>query len=153
MPLGVSKINGDFGEALVTYLLARDGVEVLHGPTVGFDLFAVDPLKSVFSGKARLIGISVKTRLLKGNFYYSSTIPTDAPQVSQAVKAWGAEPWLAVVVGSVGLTLEVMLLPYSAAARFRGRAKRGDVVSVSALESDLSGTVRTLLRETNPNAK
>ena len=150
---GISKINGDFGEALVAYLIGREGVDVLHGPTVGFDLFAVDRKGILFPAKARLVGISVKTRLLKGNFGYSSTIPTDEPQVRQAALAWGAEPWLAVVVGSPGFTLEVMLLPYTVCGRFRGRAKRRGVVSVSALEHDKSGAVKTLFNESHATEK
>lgn len=147
LPISVSKINGDFGEALVTYLIASKGVEVLHGPTVGFDLFAIDRKGAVFPRRKRLIGISVKTRLLVGNYGYSNTIPTDEVLVRKVAKTWRAEPWLAVVAGSLGHTLEVLLVPYNECEQFRGRAITREKVSVSALERDKSGTVKTLFRE------
>lgn len=143
-----SQINADFGEALVAYLLARERVEVIRGPTVGFDLFAMDRQGKILRPENKLVGISVRTRLLKGNFEYSATVPIDSETVHNAEKVWTVQGWIALVVGSVGYSLRVLLLPYSECSRFRGRAKREDVVSVSALEKDASGVVKVLLRET-----
>jgi len=141
------QLSAEFGEALVAYLLAREGVEVIRGPTMGFDLFAIDRQGRIFQSKDKLIGISVKTRLLKRKQYYSSTVPIDSKKVFKAREIWNVEAWLALVVGNVGYSLTVLLLPYTKYNNFRGRAKREDVVSVSALENDTTGTTRILLRE------
>jgi len=147
------QVSAEFGEALVAYLLAREGVEVIRGPTKGFDLFARDRQGRIFQSKDKLIGISVKTRLLKEKFEYSSTVPIDSKKVSEAREIWNVEAWLALVVGRLGYSLRVFLLPYTKYSNFRGRAKREDVVSVSALEKDKTGTVRILLREASSHLK
>jgi hypothetical protein len=144
--LSYSKIAGDFGEHLVGVLLAKRGIAVAHAPMEGFDLIALDK-RGVLLTKDKLIGISVKTRLLKDNEYSAHTIQTGADQANKAARIWQAEPWLAVVCGSVGYTLEAFLLPYSVSQNFRGKTRSSGLVSVTALRDDNSGTVRKLLSE------
>jgi hypothetical protein len=145
--ISVSEINGKFGEYLVAALVARQGIAVTHAPTEGFDLFAVDHSGVVFSPRNKLIGISVKTRLIKGNYFIDGTVGVDADKLKKAGQIWQAECWVGVVLGSIGRTLEAFVLPLSECQRFRGRATRADVVSFSALRLDKSGAVRKLLSE------
>jgi hypothetical protein len=144
--LSVSKIVGDFGEHLVAALLAKGGIAVAHAPMEGFDLLALDKEGSVLT-KGRLAGISVKTRLLTGNWSSAHTIPTGAAQAEKAARTWSAEPWLAVVCGSLGYSLEVFLLPLSECVKFEGRTTTRDRISVKALRDDKSGVVKKLLSE------
>jgi hypothetical protein len=144
--LSLSKIVGDFGEHLVAALLAKRGVAVAHAPMEGFDLLALDK-KGTLLTKGKLVGISVKTRLLTGNSYSAHTIPTGADQAYKAAKTWRAEAWLAVVCGAMGNTLEVFLLPLKTCEEFRGRTKSAGRISVSALREAKSNTVRKLLSE------
>lgn len=144
--LSHSKIVGDFGEHLVGVLLANKGIAVAHAPMEGFDLVASDK-KGALLTKKKLVGVSVKTRLLRDNYYSAHTIPIGEGQASKAAQIWQAESWLAVVCGSIGYTLEVFLLPYSECPNFRGESTNEDRVSVTALRADKSGTVRKLLSE------
>lgn len=144
--LSPSKIVGDFGEHLVAALLAKRGIAVAHAPMEGFDLLALDKKGAVLT-KGELVGVSVKTRLLTGNWYSAHTLPTGVAQANKAARTWSAEAWLAVVCGSIGYTLEVFLLPHSECGKFGGRTTTSDRVSVKALRDDKSGTVKKLLSE------
>jgi hypothetical protein len=144
--LSYSKMAGDFGEHLVGVILAKSGIAVAHAPMEGFDLIALDK-KGVFLTKERLVGISVKTRLQRDNYISADVIDIGADQANKAAQIWQAEPWLAVVCGSIGYTLEVFLLPYSESSNFRGKTRSGGLVSVTALRNDTSGTARKLMSE------
>lgn len=144
--LSLSKIIGDFGEDLVATLLAKRGIAVAHAPMEGFDLLALDKKGTVLT-KGKLVGISVKTRLLTDNFVSAHTIPIGTSQARKAARIWEAEPWLAVVCGTVGNTLEVFIVPYSESRSFAGRTTSGDKISVTALRNEKSGRANKLLTE------
>ena len=130
-----ASISGDFGEAFVAWLLAKDGVQVVRAKTVGFDLFAIDPNGRYFD-KDKIVGISVKTRISKEHRRFVPTIPIHSEKIKQAQRIWKVEAWIAVVVGSVldgKKELACFILPFKEREKFTGGARRKDVIAVSEL--------------------
>lgn len=126
--------------------MTKMDVAVAHAPMEGFDLIALDRKGKALS-KGKLVGISVKTRLLTGNNYSAHTLSTGVENASKAAKIWRAEPWLAIVCGSIGYSLEVFLLPYSKCEMFAGRTTTSNRISVTSLRDDKTGVVKKPLSE------
>lgn len=92
-----SRITGDFGEALVLYWLSKHGYECARVDHTGIDIIAKPP------GEARQIGISVKTRSRTdaADTSYVSIPIENFSKAEQACKAFGCEPYFAIVVDGV----------------------------------------------------
>jgi len=143
MVKGESLVSGDFGEGFVAYLLAKQGVDVVRAKTMGFDIFAIDHTGALFE-KDKTVGVSVKTRISKHHARYVPTVPVGSRQISEAALIWKVEPWLAIVVGSIGQKLACFLLPFKEHQKFTGHATRKDVLAVSELYSDTTRIVKRL---------
>lgn len=140
---GGSLISGDFGESLVAFLLAKEGIDVVRASTIGFDLFAIDHGGRILK-KDTMVGISVKMRVSQGASRYEPTIPIGSDKIEEAKRIWKLDAWLAIVVGSVGRNLKCYLLPFEERQQFSGRARRQDVVAPSELRKDRTGDVKHL---------
>ena len=90
------KITGDFGEALVLYLLSKHGYECAFIDHTGIDIIAAKPERI-------RIGVSVKSRCRDaGNRSSSVNISHDNfAKAQQACDAFGCEPYFAIVVDAV----------------------------------------------------
>ncbi len=92
------KIVGDFGEHLMMYWLSKHGYECAHIDHVGIDLIAAHP-----DGDGRL-GISVKSRnrqdpkTANSHINIMEDLEKDLEKICSACKAFGCEPYIAVVV-------------------------------------------------------
>jgi len=89
-----SKLTGDFGEALVLYMLSRHGFECAKIDHTGIDLIARHPRRKL------LMGISVKSRTrISGQ--EDSPIRVDGGNLvkcQNACKAFGLEPYYALII-------------------------------------------------------
>jgi len=92
-----AKITGDFGESLILYWLSRQGFEAARIGHTGIDLIAALP------GGERRMGISVKScSRYKGTETTDVGIQeSDLDKVRAACKAFGLEPYYAIVVDGV----------------------------------------------------
>jgi Holliday junction resolvase-like predicted endonuclease len=88
-----SKITGDFGEALVLYLLSKYGFECANVDHTGIDIIARDTTSK------RPMGISVKTRSRnEGREGEYINIPNNNfSKVEAACKAFNCDPYFAIV--------------------------------------------------------
>lgn len=100
-----AKITGDFGEALVLYLLSKSGFECARVDHTGIDLIARNP----HSGE--LMGISVKSRSrVKGNQTEYVSLPNENfDKAKAACEAFGCHPYFAIVVDAVDRVLVFVL--------------------------------------------
>jgi Holliday junction resolvase-like predicted endonuclease len=89
-----SKITGDFGEALVLYLLSKHGFECARIDHTGIDLIARNP------SSPAVMGISVKSRSRSaGAEAQNITIRKDDITKAQAAcEAFHCEPYFAFVI-------------------------------------------------------
>ncbi len=89
-----SKITGNFSESLVLYWLSKYGFECALVDHTGIDIIARNKKTK------ELMGISVKSRSRNtGKEGQYLSIPNDTfPKVEAACKAFGCEPYFAVVV-------------------------------------------------------
>jgi hypothetical protein len=90
-----AKITGDFGEALVLYLLSRSGFECARIDHTGIDLIAKRPRSE------ERLGISVKCRSRAPGTEASAVnlgYPEDLEKVAAACDAFQCVPYFAVVV-------------------------------------------------------
>ena len=94
-----SKIAGEFGEALVLYLLSKYGFECAKVDHTGIDLIAAN------LDTNEVMGISVKSRTrLEGKETDSVTIPgDDFDKIDEACKAFHCSPYFAIVVDAKDL--------------------------------------------------
>ncbi len=128
--------SGDFGESFVAYLLSKKGVDVVRASTVGFDLFAIDPVGGIFP-KNKIVGISVKTRISKTHNKFVPTIPIGESKIRSSMKRWRIEGYVGLVVRSQEeKSFAVFLFPIKNLKKLSGRAKRKDVVAVSKLDGN-----------------
>jgi hypothetical protein len=93
-----SKIAGDFGEALVLYWLSKHGFECAKVDHTGIDLIAVNPRTQ------ERMGVSVKSRTrAAGKEGEVVNLPADDfDKIDAACKAFGCQPYFAVVVDAGG---------------------------------------------------
>jgi len=100
-----AKITGDFGEALVLYLLSKSGFECARVDHTGIDLIARNP----HSGE--LMGISVKSRsrMTGKQTEYVSLPNENFIKAKAACEAFGCQPYFAIVVDAVGRVLVFLL--------------------------------------------
>lgn len=100
-----SKITGDFGEALVLYLLSRHGFECARVDHTGIDLIARRP------NSREVLGISVKSRSRQvGTENTHLALPHEGFIKAQAAcDAFGCVPYVALVIDA-GEKLRVFLL-------------------------------------------
>jgi Holliday junction resolvase-like predicted endonuclease len=94
-----SKIAGDFGETLVLYWLSKHGFECAKVDHTGIDLIASNP------HTREVMGISVKSRTRsEGTERETVTIQSDDfKKVQDACKAFGCQPYFAIVVDAKDL--------------------------------------------------
>jgi len=85
------KIVGDFGEHLILYWLSKHGYECARIDHVGIDLIAVHP------NSGERLGVSVKSRNKKTSVNVIEN-HGDLDKIRSACKAFGCEPYVAVVV-------------------------------------------------------
>lgn len=136
----VAMHSGDFGESFIAYLLAKKGIHVVRAGTVGFDLFAMDKTGKFFP-KDKLAGISAKARISESHDRFVPTIPVGSDKIESSSKIWNAEPYLGIVTGSKNNQLAVFLVPLRDLPKLRGKAAREDVIAVSELYKNSSGSV------------
>jgi Holliday junction resolvase len=114
-----AKITGDFGEALVLYLLSKTGFECARVDHTGIDLIARRP------DSREVMGVSVKSRSRsEGAEGTSINIQKDdIEKAARACKAFGCKPYFAIVVDEKGL-IRVFILSAKQLLRLRpGGAK------------------------------
>jgi Holliday junction resolvase len=89
-----SKLTGDFGEALVLYLLSKHGFECALVDHTGIDIIARNPKQ------AEVMGISVKSRSRLHGKESESVYVTKAhvQKVQESCRAFQCEPYVAIVV-------------------------------------------------------
>ena len=92
-----AKLIGDCGEAVICNWLSRSGFEVVLVDHTGIDIVAYH-VKS-----RRRLGLTVKSRTRlarteKGPVYVFRQSKNDRQKVTDACRAFGCEPWLAVYV-------------------------------------------------------
>lgn len=94
-----SKITGNFAEALILYWLSKYGFECAHVDHIGIDLIARNPKTK------ELMGISVKSRSRnEGKEGQYLSIPNDhSEKIDAACKAFGCQPYFAIVVDEASL--------------------------------------------------
>jgi hypothetical protein len=136
-------VTGEFGESLVAFLLSKKGIDVAKAGTVGFDLFAIDAVGRIFP-KGKIVGISVKTRFGKKHGSFRPTIPIGSAKIVQAQKTWDIDAWVAVVAGSKDDMPSAFVFPLEDLPKLKGRAKREDVVAISDLAKNPTGSVTKL---------
>jgi hypothetical protein len=100
-----SKITGDFGEAIVLYLLSRHGFECARVDHTGIDLIARRP------NSPEVLGISVKSRSRQAG---TENTPLNLPQAGfvkaeAACDAFHCVPYFALVIDA-GERIHVFLL-------------------------------------------
>jgi hypothetical protein len=100
-----SKITGDFGEAIVLYLLSRHGFECARVDHTGIDLIARRP------NSKEVLGISVKSRSRQtGTENSHLALPHEGfVKAKAACDAFGCTPYLALVIDA-GDRIRVFLL-------------------------------------------
>jgi len=100
-----SKITGDFGEAIVLYLLSRHGFECARVDHTGIDLIARRP------NSREILGISVKSRSRQaGTEDTHLALPHEGfDKAKAACEAFGCVPYIAIVIDA-GQRLRVFLL-------------------------------------------
>jgi hypothetical protein len=100
-----SKITGDFGEAMVLYLLSRHGFECARVDHTGIDLIARRP------NSKEVLGISVKSRSRQtGTENSHLALPHEGfVKAKAACDAFGCTPYLALVIDA-GDRIRVFLL-------------------------------------------
>ena len=100
-----SKITGDFGEAMVLYLLSRHGSECARVDHTGIDLIARRP------NSKEVLGISVKSRSRQtGTENSHLALPHEGfVKAKAACDAFGCTPYLALVIDA-GDRIRVFLL-------------------------------------------
>jgi hypothetical protein len=100
-----SKITGDFGEAMVLYLLSRHGFECARVDHTGIDLIARRP------NSQEVLGISVKSRSRQtGTENSHLALPHEGfVKAKAACDAFGCTPYLALVIDA-GDRIRVFLL-------------------------------------------
>ena len=100
-----SKITGDFGEAIVLYLLSRHGFECARVDHTGIDLIARRP------DSKEVLGISVKSRSRQlGTESTHLNLPHEGfVKAKAACDAFGCTPYLALVIDA-GDRIRVFLL-------------------------------------------
>jgi hypothetical protein len=100
-----SKITGDFGEAMVLYLLSRHGFECARVDHTGIDLIARRP------SSKEVLGISVKSRSRQtGTENSHLALPHEGfVKAKAACDAFGCTPYLALVIDA-GDRIRVFLL-------------------------------------------
>src|SRR6185295_6261025 len=100
-----SKITGDFGEAIVLYLLSRHGFECARVDHTGIDLIARRP------DSKEVLGISVKSRSRQtGTENSHLALPHEGfVKAKAACDAFGCTPYIALVVDA-GERIRVFLL-------------------------------------------
>jgi hypothetical protein len=100
-----SKITGDFGEAIVLYLLSRHGFECARVDHTGIDLIARRP------NSREVLGISVKSRSRQtGTENSHLALPHEGfVKAKAACDAFGCTPYLALVIDA-GDRIRVFLL-------------------------------------------
>jgi hypothetical protein len=103
-----SKITGDFGEALVLYLLSRHGFECARVDHTGIDLIARRP------NSREVLGISVKSRSRQtGTENTHLALPHEGfEKAKSACEAFGCAPYFALVIDA-GEKLRVFLISLS----------------------------------------
>ena len=72
---------------------------------------------------------------------FAPTIPAGSSRIKASMKVWHVDAWIAVVVGSNSKTLDVFLFPFKDLPKLCGKAKRKDVVAVSELYKNPTGSV------------
>ena len=114
-----AKITGDFGEALVLYWLSKYGFECGRFDHTGIDIIA----SNLDTGER--MGISVKSRSRKeGTEQDYVSIPGDNfHKAKAACKAFGCEPYFAIVVDAAGL-VRVFILPMTTLLKHAPKGKR-----------------------------
>jgi len=130
-------LSGDFGESFVAYLLAKKGITVARAGTVGFDLLARDHKGNILA-KNKISGISVKTRISKRAKRYVPGVPLRSAQTLVAAKRWNAEPYLAVVIGSINNRLDVFIIPFKKALTLSGKIAKHDYLAAAQLYKNKS---------------
>jgi hypothetical protein len=100
-----SKITGDFGEAIVLYLLSRHGFECARVDHTGIDLIARRP------NSKEVLGISVKSRSRQtGTESSHLALPHEGfVKAKAACDAFGCTPYLALVIDA-GDRIRIFLL-------------------------------------------
>ena len=100
-----SKITGDFGEAIVLYLLSRHGFECARVDHTGIDLIARRP------NSKEVLGISVKSRSRQlGTESSNINLPHEGfVKAKAACDAFGCTPYFALVVDA-GDRIRILLL-------------------------------------------
>lgn len=100
------KIAGNFGETLVLYWLSKQGFECACVDHTGIDLIALNPHTN------ERMGISVKSRTRKaGSENKDVNLPADDfDKVVAACKAFGCQPYFAIVVDGAGI-IRVFITP------------------------------------------
>ena len=100
-----SKITGDFGEAIVLYLLSRHGFECARVDHTGIDLIARRP------NSKEVLGISVKSRSRQtGTENSHLALPHEGfVKAKAACDAFGCTPYLALVIDA-GDRIRIFLL-------------------------------------------
>ena len=100
------KIAGDFGEALVLYLLSKRGFECAQVDHTGIDLIAKHPKRR------ERMGISVKSRTRSegAEDMYVKLPVDDFKKVDDACDAFGCVPYFAIVVDAAN-TIRVFIVP------------------------------------------
>jgi hypothetical protein len=100
-----SKITGDFGEAIVLYLLSRHGFECARVDHTGIDLIARRP------NSKEVLGISVKSRSRQtGTENSHLALPHEGfVKAKAACDAFGCTPYIALVIDA-GDRIRVFLL-------------------------------------------
>jgi len=100
-----SKITGDFGEAIVLYLLSRHGFECARVDHTGIDLIARRP------NSKEVLGISVKSRNQQtGTENSHLALPHEGfVKAKAACDAFGCTPYIALVIDA-GARIRVFLL-------------------------------------------
>ncbi len=93
------KITGDFAEGLVLYWLSKHGFECALVDHTGLDIIARNPVNK------ELMGLSVKSQ--SRNAGTENTVlridRKQVPSLDLACRAFGCEPYFAIVVDAVGL--------------------------------------------------
>lgn len=101
-----ARIAGDFGETLVLYWLSKHGFECARVDHTGIDVIARNPHTN------ERMGISVKTRTRSVGRERRHVIlpPDEFEKVGDACKAFGCQPYFAIVVDAAGI-IRVFIAP------------------------------------------
>jgi Holliday junction resolvase len=100
------KITGDFGERMILYLLSKEGFECAYVDHTGIDIIARNRITD------ELMGISVKSRSRKlhNELEALNINVSDFEKVDNACKAFGCQPYFALVTHATRGTIYIIPL-------------------------------------------